>query len=291
MYEMPSPSQGEWTSTVSPAMPPPSHSVPTGAVPIMASRPPAASARPPRAPSATRLDPAPNRSEVSEPVNPWEARWKAAGARLLAAAERPRTLDKPHPSQSLDRYSSVPLKEPSVPPGRATETTFPQAVSRGFDPHPVGRPSPYSYPAPPSAVPYVTTPAHPVAEPLVRHSESLPMIPKPQPREIRDEESTSSKTPLPEAMITGLAPEPASCAEELNPSVTSIGEANPEWSEPESGASSRHDLSEWIEYYLPHDPSPPTDEGVSISGNVSLNSAADGPRERFANCAGHRDAP
>ncbi|MGD0044748.1 MAG: FHA domain-containing protein, partial [Isosphaeraceae bacterium] len=44
------------------------------------------------------------RSPSPRPVNPWEARWKAAGARLQTNQKQPLPPGRPHPSPPADRY-------------------------------------------------------------------------------------------------------------------------------------------------------------------------------------------
>ena len=44
------------------------------------------------------------------PINPWEARWRAAGDRLQSLAKRPERAAEPRSFRSPDRYQGVPLK-------------------------------------------------------------------------------------------------------------------------------------------------------------------------------------
>jgi tetratricopeptide (TPR) repeat protein len=66
-------------------------------------------------------------------VNPWEARWKAAGARLRPTAEEPPKVTRPQPLPTGDQYSGAPLKEPKLP---AYQPATPPAYlpPRGYDP-------------------------------------------------------------------------------------------------------------------------------------------------------------
>ena len=84
-----------------------------------------------------------------------------------------------------------------------------------------------------------------------------------------------SEQPQPEATVRDICHEPACCEVEFHASIVSIEEANLEWSE--TGSSSLHDLSAWIEYYLPHKtPPPPTAEGPSKLGDIASNPAPTG---------------
>lgn len=304
MYQTPSPSHCEWPSAASPAMPLSSYAAPSGVASIMASQPQAASSELSRAPSATRLEPASNRPAVPESVNPWEARWKAAGARLLATAGRPRTLDRYHPPQPLDRNLSVPLKEPSVPLSRPAEATLSPTALREFEPHLNSMAAAPAYPCPPSAVPYVRPVSDLASRPLARSTELWQVTPRLHPPANLDEEPatsletadqaltlarsvrTGSETSAelvaslseqhqPEATVRDICHEPACCEVEFHASIVSIEEANLGWSE--TGSSSLHDLSAWIEYYLPHKTlPPPTAEGPSKLGDIASNPAPTG---------------
>ena len=54
-------------------------------------------------PLAPRIESPLERSTSPRPVNPWEARWKAAGARLQAERKQPLPPGRPHPSPPADR--------------------------------------------------------------------------------------------------------------------------------------------------------------------------------------------
>lgn len=274
MYQTPSPSHGEWPSAASPVILPASYAVPSGAASITASPPQAASVKLPRAPSAPRLEPVSNHPVEPESVNPWEARWKAAGARLLGAAERSRTFDRPRSTQPLDRYLSVPLKEPSVPLARAAEAPHSTVALRGFDSYSISMATAPASPTSTSAVPYVRTASDVDSGALARPGKSRQAMPELQTHEIPDEEPATSELPRPEARVMDICCEPASCQVELCASIVSIEEANLEWPEIESASSTSHDLSAWIEYHLPHE-TPPSSmvEGPSKLGHNPSNPA------------------
>lgn len=90
------------------------------------------------------------RSPSPRPVNPWEARWKAAGARLQTNQKQPLPPGRPHPSPPADRYQSVPLKEPSVPLSMKAEPAVSPSQARGFSTHPLTPAGALGYPVPPS---------------------------------------------------------------------------------------------------------------------------------------------
>src|SRR5262249_34911343 len=85
---------------------------------------------PPRAPAAT----ATSRPEAPKaaPVNPWEARWRAAGARLPSTAPRPPKVERPEPSRATGRYPGVSLKGPSTGRPRPVDPPVSPPPSRGF---------------------------------------------------------------------------------------------------------------------------------------------------------------
>jgi tetratricopeptide (TPR) repeat protein len=101
-------------------------------------------------PLAPRIESPLERSTSPRPVNPWEARWKAAGARLQAERKQPLPPGRPHPSPPADRYQSVPLKEPSVPLSRKAEPAVSPSRSREFSTHPLTPAAAPGYPVPPS---------------------------------------------------------------------------------------------------------------------------------------------
>lgn len=99
--------------------------------------------------AATSPVPPPTRP-TSARVNPWEARWKAAEARLSSAAiVTPKKVARPGPLHAADRYPGVPLREPSInrPIPRPSEPPVPPA-SRGFSAEPTTSEVP-GYPSPP----------------------------------------------------------------------------------------------------------------------------------------------
>ena len=104
-------------------------------------------------PLAPRIESPLERSTSPRPVNPWEARWKAAGARLQAERKQPLPPGRPHPSPPADRYQSVPLKEPSVPLSRKAEPAVSPSRSREFSTHPLTPAAAPGYPVPPSISP------------------------------------------------------------------------------------------------------------------------------------------
>ena len=101
-------------------------------------------------PLPPRIESPLERSASPRPVNPWEARWKAAGARLQAERKQPLPPARPHPSPPADRYQSVPLKEPSVPLSRKAEPAVSPSLSREFSTHPLTPAAAPGYPVPPS---------------------------------------------------------------------------------------------------------------------------------------------
>ena len=90
------------------------------------------------------------------PVNPWEARWKAAGARLPGAPGRPPKVARTQPFHASDRYPDVPLKEPSVARPRPAEPPVPPP-SRGFSTEPPAAGRPDTRHLPPSRRPRGST--------------------------------------------------------------------------------------------------------------------------------------
>ena len=79
----------------------------------------------------------PANSDLGSPgaANPWEARWKAAGARLRPTAEEPLKVTRPQPLPTGDRYPTAPLKEPEPPTYRpATPPAY--VPPRGYAPPP-----------------------------------------------------------------------------------------------------------------------------------------------------------
>ncbi len=105
-------------------------------------------------PLAPRRESPLERSASPHPVNPWEARWKAAGARLQTDGKQPFQPSSPPPSPPADRYQSVPLKEPSVPLSMKVEPAISPARARGFSIHPLTPAAAPAYPAPPSISPH-----------------------------------------------------------------------------------------------------------------------------------------
>ena len=104
-------------------------------------------------PLAPRIESPLERPTSPRPVNPWESRWKAAGARLQADRKQPLPPGRPHPSPPADRYQSVPLKEPSVPLSRKAEPAVSPSRSREFSTHPLTPAAAPGYPVPPSISP------------------------------------------------------------------------------------------------------------------------------------------
>lgn len=79
----------------------------------------------------------PANSDLGSPgaANPWEARWKAAGARLRSTAEVPPKVTRTQPLPTGNRYPTAPLKEPELPTYRPV--TPPAYVPpRGYAPPP-----------------------------------------------------------------------------------------------------------------------------------------------------------
>jgi len=101
-------------------------------------------------PLAPRIESPLERSTSPRPVNPWKARWKAAGARLQSERKQPLPPDRPHPSPPADHYHSVPLKEPSVPLPRKAEPAVSPSRSREFSTHSLTPAAAPGYPVPPS---------------------------------------------------------------------------------------------------------------------------------------------
>jgi len=63
---------------------------------------------------ATVLTEAPAVAPEPVPVNPWEARWRAAGDRLRSTAKKSERTAEPRSFRSPDRYQGVPLKVPGA---------------------------------------------------------------------------------------------------------------------------------------------------------------------------------
>jgi len=104
-------------------------------------------------PLAPRIESPLERSTSPRPVNPWEARWKAAGARLRTDRKQPLPPGRPHPSPPVDSCQSVPLKEPSVPLSMKAEPAVSPSQARGFSTHPLTPAAAPGYPVPPSIWP------------------------------------------------------------------------------------------------------------------------------------------
>src|SRR5271157_1746975 len=104
-------------------------------------------------PLTPRIESPLERSPSPRPVNPWEARWKAAGARLQTDRKQPLPPGRLHPSPPADRYQSVPLKEPSVPLSMKAEPAVSPSPARGFSTHPLTPAGAPGYPVPPSISP------------------------------------------------------------------------------------------------------------------------------------------
>ncbi|HKM56434.1 MAG TPA: hypothetical protein VJY33_23725 [Isosphaeraceae bacterium] len=69
---------------------------------------------PESASKAALLAEAPTVAPEPGPVNPWEARWRAAGDRLRSTAKKSEKTAKPRSFRSPDRYQGVPLKAPEA---------------------------------------------------------------------------------------------------------------------------------------------------------------------------------
>ncbi len=104
-------------------------------------------------PLAPRIEAPLERSTSPRPVNPWEARWKAAGARLQTDRKQPLPPGRPHPSPPVDRYQNVPLNEPSVPLSMKAEPAVCPSQVGGFSTHPLTPAAAPGYPVPPSISP------------------------------------------------------------------------------------------------------------------------------------------
>ena len=206
-------------------------------------------------PLAHRIEPPLERSTSPRPVNPWEARWKAAGARLQADRKQPLPPGRSHPSPPADRYQSVPLKEPSVPLSRKAEPAVSPSRSRGFSTHPLTPAAAPEYPVPPSI------------SPRSRLDAKLPIKAPTQPAEPSIATARLEK-------ITTRDRQPASVmvqsTEAEKPGIESIAEeadchANCQSHDPANkprlaGAYDDQTLdghSAWLEYYFPEDSSPP----------------------------------
>ena len=278
MYQTPLPSHGEWPSVTKPAIPPCSNRVSNGAASIRTSRPQVVPAEPPKAASGSRLEPASSRPAGSESVNSWEARWKAAGALLRAAAEQPRTHDRPHSPQLLDGYSTISLKERSVPLSRLAELSLTSTALhlRGLETNPSGMTSASACPAPPSVVASVRPTSYLTSKPLAQSAEFQQNMLRrhlPEP-EVVDENPASLEPPLPETTVMDSGHGLAICEEELGTCVVSMEEADLERSETGLISSPSHDLSEWTEYYLPAGSSTETtDDEPSSLEYLASNSA------------------
>ena len=109
------------------------------------SAPPAPHVDVPSVPPAPHVESPVERSLTPQPVNPWEARWKAAGARLQA--------DRKKAGPAAERYQSIPLKEPSVPSSLKTEPAVSPSRSTGFTARLLTTTSAPAYTAPPSIPP------------------------------------------------------------------------------------------------------------------------------------------
>ena len=115
-------------------------------------------------PSPPRINPPHERPASIRPANPWEARWKAVGARLQADRKQPLPPGQPHVSPPLDHYQSVPLKEPSVPVFTKAEPVVSPSRSRQFPTHSLTPAATPGYPAPP----VMSTRVKPAASPLIK---------------------------------------------------------------------------------------------------------------------------
>ncbi|WP_165225198.1 FHA domain-containing protein [Aquisphaera insulae] len=111
--------------------------------------PPAATPEPPRvATTSPSADPSAN---VAPAVNPWEARWRAAGARLLAQGAGRRTPPPSHTHPSPPRTGRVPTAPTPTP--RAAEPPSRPDLRAGFTTHPLGTPTARGYPTAPAVPP------------------------------------------------------------------------------------------------------------------------------------------
>ena len=99
----------------------------------------------PTVPRAPHVESSVERSVSPHPVNPWEARWKEAGARLLE--------ERKNAGPAVDRYQSVPLKEASVPSSSTAKPAASPARSEGFTTRPLTSTTDLAYPVPPSILP------------------------------------------------------------------------------------------------------------------------------------------
>ena len=79
----------------------------------------------------------------------------------------------------------------------------------------------------------------------------------------------------PESTSIDVGQESSSSPQELSTPIMNIEEVNLEWSETRSVTSSSHDLSEWIEYYLPHGSFPPPSEDLSKLGTTAMSSGVE----------------
>ncbi len=104
-------------------------------------------------PVAPRGELPPERSPDPHPVNPWEARWKAAGTRLQSDRKQPLPPARPHPGRPADRYESAPLKEPSVPLSMKAELAALPSLTRGFATSPLIPAAAPGYPVAPRISP------------------------------------------------------------------------------------------------------------------------------------------
>ena len=201
----------------------------------------------PSVPLPPRIELPPERSTSARPVNPWEARWKAAGARLQAERKQPVPPGRPHLSPPVDRYQTVPLKEPSIPLFTRAEAVVPPSRSRQFPIHSLAPTETPGYPASPSLPTRSTVNASPLfnapmppAEPSIASAGPDTISPIVQSAEV-------------EKPIIESIDEQAVCDASVTCDETSAAQAcidivsNP----------SVDDHSAWFEYYLPEDSSPP----------------------------------
>jgi hypothetical protein len=115
-------------------------------------------ARPRRMDAAPSLAPAAEPSisrpegPKAAPVNPWEARWKAAGARLPSTAARSPKVALGQPYHATERYPGVPPREPQANRPSPVDRPAPPPPSRGFSAEPRAAEAP-GYPVPPRVSP------------------------------------------------------------------------------------------------------------------------------------------
>ena len=248
MYQTPSPADSIWPEAPSLVRPLPGDSMPTDTAFLRASQPQIGLANSSEISSPTRLEPTLKQSDGSTLVNPWEARWKTAGARLLAASERSKRPDTPQPTRALDGYLSVPLKEPSLAPIRPAKVPLGSTSLWGSDSHLLGTAGSVDPVAPPVAS--STKSASSPERPRTQRSEPRQVIPGWHKPEKQHDNSGRSDLSPPEVSGKRIRNNPASWQKSTTSRVVKVEEVKLRASKPEAGTSSAHFPSESLEKYL-----------------------------------------